>query len=161
MGVIICVVGAILTIALFILFKLSNNKHYDVFSFKEAIDLADMPIITFYNNNRKFNFLLDTGSAMSAINKSVLCNIKHSLLSNSISYVGINGIDGYGNTCNIKVKYKDTEFEDEFAIIDLDDAFNSIKNSTGVQIHGILGTKFFEKYKYVLDFSNLTVYRKK
>ena len=98
---------------------------------------------------------------MSAINKSVLCNIEHSLLSNSISYVGINGIDGYGNTCNIKVKYKDNEFEDEFAIIDLDDAFNSIKNSTGVQIHGILGTKFFEKYKYVLDFSNLTVYRKK
>ena len=58
MGVIICVVGAILTIALFILFKLSNNKHYDVFSFKEAIDLADMPIITFYNNNRKFNYMI-------------------------------------------------------------------------------------------------------
>ena len=57
MGVIICVVGAILTIALFILFKLSDNKHYDVFSFKEAIDLADMPIITFYNNNYIISYM--------------------------------------------------------------------------------------------------------
>ena len=41
-------------------------------SFKEAMDLVELPIITFYNCNTKLNFLLDTGSNNSHINKKML-----------------------------------------------------------------------------------------
>ena len=58
------------------------------------------------------------------------------------------------------IYYKDQKFEEEFSITDLDGAFDIIKKENGVQIHGILGSKFFEKYKYILDFKELIAYIK-
>ena len=48
--------------------KRNNSK----ISFKEAMDLVGLPVITFCNRNVKLNFLLDTGSDKSYINKSFL-----------------------------------------------------------------------------------------
>ena len=59
------------------------------------------------------------------------------------------------------VTYKSQKFIDRFYISDLDEAFRAIKAETGVQIHGILGSKFFVKYKYVLDFKDLIAYIRK
>lgn len=39
-------------------------------------------------------------------------------------------------------------------------AFAQLKSMYGIQIHGILGTSFFQKYRYVLDFAELTAYQK-
>ena len=41
-------------------------------SFKESMDLVELPIITFYNNGKKLNFLLDTGANNSIINLSLI-----------------------------------------------------------------------------------------
>ena len=43
---------------------------------------------------------------------------------------------------------------------DMTAAFGSIKKETGVTIHGILGAKFFNEFKYVLDFKELIAYSK-
>ena len=40
------------------------------------------------------------------------------------------------------------------------EAFGNIKKETGVTIHGILGSDFFTRYKYVLDFDKLIFYKK-
>ena len=60
----------------------------------------------------------------------------------------------------MSVTYKNQVFEEEFGIADLDEAFSVVKQESGVQIHGILGSKFFERYKYVLDFKELIAYIK-
>lgn len=41
-------------------------------SFKEAMDLVELPVVTFFNGDKKLNFLLDTGSNISQINSSIL-----------------------------------------------------------------------------------------
>lgn len=46
-------------------------------SFKESMDLVELPIITFYNNGKKLNFLLDTGANNSIINKSVIKDLDY------------------------------------------------------------------------------------
>ena len=45
-------------------------------SFKEAMDLVELPVVTFLNGKEKLNFLLDTGSNISQINSSNI-NIFH------------------------------------------------------------------------------------
>ena len=60
--------------------------------------------------------------------------------------------------CNLDIKYKDLSFTEEFVVSDLDTVFSEVKKNTGVQIHGILGSKFFEKYKYIIDFKELTAH---
>lgn len=132
----------------------------DKISFKESMDLTDLPIITLYNGKTKINFLLDTGSNLSHINRSYLSNLEYQDLNVEQDTIGMEGSKVTSKVCKIQVFYKENRYEEEFVASDLDNAFNTIKQESGVQIHGILGNKFFEKYKYVLDFSNLTAYVK-
>ena len=72
--------------------------------------------------------------------------------------IGIEGNKVNCKICKMIIKRKNQEFEEEFSIADLDKAFRIVKEESGVQIHGILGSRFFEKYKYVLDFKDYIAY---
>lgn len=137
-----------------------RNKNKKTISFKESMDLTELPIITFSNNNTKLNFLLDTGSNISHINNSILNKLNFTTLNREISTVGFTGEIVDSAFCKMELEYKGKIYEDDFSITNLDDAFGVIKQESGVQIHGILGSKFFEKYKYVLDFGKLIAYMK-
>lgn len=134
--------------------KRNNSK----ISFKEAMDLVELPVVTFYNGDKKLNFLLDTGSNVSYINNSVLSSLVHEKTGKEMNTMGIDGNKVSNQFCRMSVAYKNQVFEEEFSIADLEEAFSVIKQESGVQIHGILGSKFFEKYKYVLDFKELIAY---
>ena len=129
-------------------------------SFKEALDLTEVPIITFYNNNIKLNFLLDTGSSMSFIRNTIIDKCTYIQSSESAEYVDINGHVKNSNMCIMNIGYKNNVFKEEFTIADLE-AFDILKERFGVQIHGILGNTFFNKYNYVLDYKDYIVYSKK
>ena len=136
--------------------KKKNSK----ISFKEAMDLVELPIVTFYNGDKKLNFLLDTGSNVSYINSSVVPSLDHQKIDREMDIIGIEGNKVGSKFCKMIVTYKNQRFEEEFSITDLDEAFAIVKQESGVQIHGILGSKFFEKYKYILDFKELIAYIK-
>lgn len=131
-------------------------------SFKEAMDLVELPVVTFYNGDKKLNFLLDTGSNISQINSSVLPLLDHKKVEEKdMDVTGIEGNKVNTEFCEMTITYKGQEFVGEFCIHDLDDAFAIVKEESGVQIHGILGSLFFQKYKYVFDFESLIAYSKK
>lgn len=137
-----------------------NKKDKTKISFKEAMELTELPVITFYNNDQKINFLLDTGSNDSHITKFALNFLEYTILDDRkpITSMGISNL--MTTCCNITISNKNHTFEGTFVISDLDEAFNIIKKESGVQIHGILGSKFFQEYKYVLDFDELIAYLK-
>lgn len=137
-----------------VVMKKNNNK----ISFKESMDLAELPIITLYNKDKKLNFLLDTGSNISHINSSVLPTLDYEKVDRTVETVGFNGDKVNTEFCKMTIMYKNQKFEEEFSITDLEEAFNVVKKESGVQIHGILGSKFFENYRYVLDYSELIAY---
>ena len=137
-----------------------KQKKRENMSFREAMDLVELPIITFYNKDTKLNFLLDTGSDLSYINKSVLFSLEYKEVNESMNIISVGGNSQSLGCCDMTVTYKNQEFINRFYVSDLDEAFRAIKAETGVQIHGILGSKFFTKYKYILDFENLIAYSK-
>lgn len=137
-----------------------KQKKRENMSFREAMDLVELPIITFYNKDTKLNFLLDTGSDLSYINKSVLSSLEYKEIDESKNIISVGGNSQSLGCCDMTVTYKTQKFIDRFYISDLDEAFRAIKAETGVQIHGILGSKFFVKYKYILDFESLIAYSK-
>lgn len=138
----------------------NKRKRENKISFKEAMDLTELPIATFYNGNRKLNFLLDTGSNVSYINSSIISLLDHEKTGANKERFGIEGNLVNDESCKMTIHYKNQKFEGEFFISDLDKAFEIIKQESGVQMHGILGSKFFEKYKYILDFNELIAYMK-
>lgn len=137
--------------------KRNNRK----MSFREAMDLAEMPVVTFYQGDKKFNFLLDTGSNYSHISKEAAKEIQGKTIEAQAKVSGI----GEGTTsgvCRTTLSYKGVNYDIDLSITDhLTDAFAAIKTETGVQVHGLIGNQFFQKHKYVLDFEELVAYTKK
>lgn len=157
-------IGIIVVLVVFITTSTIKNRikrNRSKISFKESMDLVELPVVTFYNNNRKLNFLLDTGSNVSHINKSVLSSLDCEKINKENTVMGIEGKKIVSKVCDMILYYKNQKFEGEFSITDLNSAFNAIKKESGVHIHGILGNLFFQKYKYIFDFDNLAVYCKK
>lgn len=152
-----------LLIAIFIAeyYHLYRNRTKDKtkISFKEGLDLTELPIVTFKQGEKKLHFLLDTGSNISYINNEVLSDLEVEDLKSSSSTVGVGGDDMETKHYNIKIGYRDQEFVEEFGALDLSAAFSSIEAESGIKLHGILGNRFFEKYKYILDFRELIAYR--
>lgn len=163
------ITSIILTLATLVVIAISIIKVYNInikkrlnnISFKEALELTGLPVITFYNGDQKLNFMLDTGSNLSHITKSITSKLIYKDLNTEKRILGTGNNSIKGSLCEMKIKYKGFEYEDTFCITDFDSAFSAIKKESGVQIHGILGNQFFEKYKYVIDFKDFIAYMKK
>lgn len=156
--IIICVIILIITAAIITGILAGIKKKNSEISFREAMDLAELPVITFYNGDRKINFLLDTGSNISYLNKNIVSSLVVESTGEESNIIGIEGNKVNCKICKMIIKRKNQEFEEEFSIADLNKAFRIVKEESGVQIHGILGSRFFEKYKYVLDFKDYIAY---
>lgn len=149
-------------IFIYLIVRESENQRVangQIFSFKESLDLAGLPIITFRQGNNKFNFLLDTGSNVSYINGTSL--IETIPIDSKDSFIGAEGVSKECQLCYIKLCYKDAEYQQTFRVADLTAAFSQVKTATGVTLNGIIGNDFMEKYKYCIDFKEYLVYQRK
>lgn len=162
------ILEAILTLVCVVIVAYSINlventkkRAHRKISFKESMDLAELPVVTLYQGDKKFNFLLDTGSNYSHISKEAVKDIKGTMIDATAKVSGI----GEGLTsavCRTTLNYKNIDYDIDLSVTDhLTDAFAAIKSETGVQVHGLIGNQFFQKYKYVLDFEELVAYAKK
>ena len=135
-----------------------TKDSYDKISFRETMNLAGLPIVTFKQGENKFNFVLDTGAFSSIIDSRVLEKLKYTELEGkSVGY----GIDGKAHTMNrvgIVLTYKDKDYSDAFRVLDMSASFDSLKRDYGVTVHGLLSSSFFERYKYVLNYNELIAY---
>ena len=129
-------------------------------SFKEVFDLVGFPIITFMNNGKKYHFLFDTGSNNNVINSSLIKELKCEKASTSGFLSGLDGISHEVEHYNITFSYKNQEYPFVYIAKDLDETFRLFKKDFGVQLSGMIGTGFFAKYQYVIDFKDFIAYSK-
>lgn len=125
---------------------------------------GNLPIISLSNNGNMYNFIIDSGS-----NISHICEEFYSSLdSKPLGTYKNETIAGLGGTCN-GITMCNTVLKDiighEYNVIlsiskHLSAVAKGIKESTGIQIHGLLGTDFLKSNNYVLDFESLTAYPK-
>ena len=134
------------------------SRDREAMSFREAMDLVDLPIITFYNENTKLNLLLDTGSSMNVINSTILETLICTKLEGSGTVYGMEGNEINIEYVSMKINYGNESYTSTFQLIDMQKAFDKIKEEYGVQVHGILGNAFFKEYEYMLDFKSLIAY---
>lgn len=143
------------------IFNWFKRKKKTCIDFGAGYSLTDLPIATFYQGEVKLNFLLDTGSNNNIINKSVLSKIEHKETGKTASVYGMDGIDHECPYYSVDIEYKGSHYPAAFMVCDMDTSFGNIKRETGVTVHGILGSKFFQYYKSILDFIEFKAYFKK
>lgn len=138
------------------------SRPTDVISIKESLDLCSLPIVTFINNSKKFNFLLDTGADRNHISKRALKHIDATDTEYMVETMGFTGDKEENPIKKAIFGYKKNTFEIELTVSPgLDKSFAFIKQRDGVTVHGILGSTFLREYGYILDFDKLEVYSKK
>ena len=130
-----------------------------VMEFRSSMDLSGLPIITFYQGKKKYNFLLDTGSNISYVN--IKSDVEVEKTGTKDVFMGASGEDLNCEGAKIKLYHGDIEYDCNVSIADLDNAFTELKNCYGVTLTGILGNNFFTKYQYCLDFKELVCYARK
>ncbi len=146
------------------IFMQTKESHKESISIKKYMP-GDLPVITLTNNGVALNFLIDTGSNISHICPSAAALIEHEHLGtdNNTKVAGLGAVNQGVTICN--AKFKDTlskEYEVQLSIsAELEETSKYIEKSTGIEIHGLLGTDFLQKYKYVIDFKSLEIYARK
>ena len=137
-----------------------SKRYKTVISFRDALDLTGLPVITFTQGKNKLNFLLDTGATNSVINAVQLNNIVHTVIEGATCEVY--GIEGNAQVVPfVEIEFsRDIDYKGNFQVVDMSAAFDSVKAETGVTIVGILGNDFFQNYKYVLDYNTMIAYSK-
>ena len=138
--------------------ELKDRKN---FSFRNAFDLIGLPVLVFKQGDVKLRFILDTGSSVSVIDEKSVASIKYETLDKADNMVDANGGEKILHYCNFKFTCEDKEFENEFMVNDMSNIKRSVKQSSGADIDGLVGSDFFNKYKYVIDFNKYLAYSKK
>lgn len=124
-------------------------------SFKQGFDLTELPIVTFHQGKTKLNFILDTGSNYNTINESVLKRLEYEKLDQMTEAVGVEGNTVVCKFCRITLSCQGNDYSYHYMVRDLDAAFAEIKNESGVNLHGIIGTSFFNDFKAKIDFDKM------
>ena len=131
-------------------------------SFMEGLDLTGFPVVTLYNNGAKLNFVLDTGSVHSLINKEAVNNLPHEETEYVVTISGIDNKERQDEPAvQMTLTHRDKVISGMFVVTDLSEVFSSVKRETGVQLHGLLGSDFFRQNKYIIDYKELVAYSKK
>lgn len=136
------------------------NKRRLSMSFRESLDLTDLPIITFRQGKEKINLILDTGSSKSVIIPEVLDRLIHNKLEGCGTIMGMEGSLKETEYTDIEFYNNSNKYSETFTIVDMSEAFTRLKEMHGVTIHGILGNSFFTKYDFTIDYNKLIAYGK-
>lgn len=124
-------------------------------SFRQGFDLTELPIVTFNQGNIKLNFVLDTGSNHNTINESVLEKLKYEELDMKCESVGVEGNPQELRFCKIVLSCQGNDYPYSYMVRNLDATFAGIKQESGVNLHGLIGSNFFNDYKAVIDFTKM------
>lgn len=119
-----------------------------------TVQTLGVPTVTLNSEQQPFNFVIDTGSNASHIDKLAVEKLRK-VPKDVIPATPTSGISGAlhseGKVTPI-FKLGIFSFECPMLITDLSNVINDIKQAGGPEIHGILGMDFLSKYRCHLDF---------
>lgn len=126
-------------------------------SFRKTLKAVGIPIVSFYQDKVKLNFILDTGATTSLINSTALTIIPEKEFVEG--YDVVSGLDPNieYNTKKyiIPISIKNKVFNVKFRSLNLDATFGSIEAETGFIVHGLLGSDFFEQTGCNINYENM------
>lgn len=119
---------------------------------------AKLPIIPIEIKEQYLCFILDTGSTCSLIDSTVVEYFKDIVEPVGDYYIsGIEGTKHKVDMITLPFNFEGQIYKPKFCVRPLLDAFKSIEEENGIQVHGLLGTDFLLENKWIIDFNKLKI----
>ena len=131
-----------------------NIRH----SLYHGLNQTKLPIIVVEIEDKLLCFILDTGSTCCLIDSNVVEYFKD--IVEPIGDYCISGIDGTKHKVDVVTlpfSFEGQSYNPNFCVKPLLEAFKDIETESGIQVHGLLGTDFLVKNKWILDFDKLII----
>ena len=152
---ILLLISAIIVSAGLLFNWLTNKIHQSKYEepFKERFLKTQLVIVSLYNNNKKFNFVVDTGSTCNIIDVKAVKKTKHEKFNCDSAAVTFGGTIKQNKAARILFESTNKEqFFEDFKVMDLSGVMNWTDADLKEPIHGLLGTDFLNHYSKVIDF---------
>ena len=123
-----------------------------------SISKVQLPLIIVKVKEKYICFILDTGSTCSLIDSTVVEYFKD--IVEPLGDYCISGIEGTKHKVDIitlPFNFEGQAYKPKFCVRPLLDAFKSIEEENGIQVHGLLGTDFLLENQWIVDFRTLTL----
>jgi len=141
--------------------KNSNFNKHEI-CFKEPFEITNLPLIQLKVFGKYEWFLVDSGASINLIKQSYFdrLNKKPKLIDNKNPiFTGSNEIKS--EYCTLNLRYEKTKFNEEIFNVAQLNVFDFNKELYKRDIIGIIGSPFFEKYGWNIDFEDMKIYFKK
>lgn len=126
------------------------------YSLYYGLNSTRLPIILVDVKGECLCFILDTGSTCSLIDSDVVEYFRDMV--EPIGDYCISGLEGTKHKVDmitLPFNFEGQVYKPKFCVKPLLNAFKGIKEDSGIQVHGLLGTDFLLENKWIIDFKEL------
>ena len=123
------------------------------YSISYGLEHTRLPLILVEVKDKHLSFILDTGSTCSLIDSNVVEYFKDIVEPVGDYYVsGIEGTKHKVDMITLPLTFEGQVYKPKFCVKPLLDTFKGIKDESGIQVHGLLGTDFLLENQWIIDF---------
>ncbi len=129
----------------------SKNPQYEF----QQYGTVDIPYVILDMQGHKLNMIVDSGCGTSILNKPAIdeFGIDYKSLNKGYSITALTEEKMDINCILVEYTLHGETVVDEFSVYDTPD-FGNFMHMYGIEIHGLLGTNFFDAHSCTLDFKN-------
>lgn len=128
------------------------------YSLYYGLNSTRLPIILVGVKGERLCFILDTGSTCSLIDSDVVEYFRDMV--EPIGDYCISGLEGTKHKVDmitLPFNFEGQVYKPKFCVKPLLNAFKGIKEDSGIQVHGLLGTDFLLENKWIINFDKLDI----
>lgn len=124
------------------------------FEFKDFED-TEIPYITMDIQGNMFNMIVDTGCAVSMLNIPAInkCELLYQKTDKEVSLAALTDDSLESKAINVKFNIGKKEVSEDFYLQNHED-FANFNKWHNIEIHGLLGSSFFDKNNCKIDYGN-------
>lgn len=147
------------------LIESSLNINTEQISFKKSYHKAKLPYLHIVEiENQQLSqtcaFLLDTGTNGNFITKTIVQSVKPDY-QHDVEYdddvLSLTGTMMLNQSLPLSFKINERTYQDTFILTDDTESFKFMSQEYGIPIIGIIGSEFFRKYRFDINYNTLTV----
>lgn len=154
-------VFAICTVFLHIYRVIKYDNMYKI-SFGHKFKKFKAPFIKLKIKDKFYYFLVDSGAELNVITQNyndLLPTDSYTLKSTSVKVASIHSTETINQALSLNLSFGCDHYNNTiFTIADISQYTEIVKNNIDIDVIGILGTPFFEKYKWSIDFDKRCIW---